>query len=148
MLFLSVVFVALSLVTLVKGRLFHQIIIDLGEEEIRKNTVDDYRPNKELVAPTIGLIIYGLISLTTYIIYLTNAVGLDPLKYPSLIMLVWYIFGFIIGYMKGKKKMDYTDKSKLNNLRNKLYRRRTFKGTIRSIVTLTYFIYMIYILVF
>lgn len=148
MLFLTLVFLSLTFVSLVKGKLFYQFAIDLGEENIKQQTVSDYKPNTSLAGKMITFSLFAVVYLVTYFIYLTNAIGLDPLKYPSLLMLLWVLIGFIMRYKNGSNKLDFTNQDVVNKFRKKIYKKRTLKGTIEKLISTSYFVYMIYVIVF
>lgn len=148
MLFLTLVFLSFTFVSLVKGKLFYQFAIDLGEENIKQQTDSDYKPNTSLAGKMIAFSLFAIVYLVTYFIYLTNAIGLDPLKYPSLLMFLWVLINFIMGYKNRSGKLDFRNQDVVNKFRKKIYKKRTLKGTIGNLISTIYFVYMVYVIVF
>jgi uncharacterized membrane protein len=86
--------------------------------------------------------------LIVQLFYLINAISIDYLKYPTIIVMILIMSGITIGAKKTKKIDDLTIEKGRQDYRNKLYKcsGRTLKSTITQIIYLGYFVYMFYIL--
>lgn len=148
MLFLTLVFLGLGAYGMLKGKLFYKLGIELAEDTISKQTNENYTPNKELGMKTLFYIPLMLIYIITYVIYLTKAVNIDPLVYPTLIMMLTYVLTTVFNFARGNKTPDLKVEENLIKYKARAFRKRTFVGFVRSLMAVTYFSYMIYVLVF
>jgi hypothetical protein len=93
-----------------------------------------------------SLILFGLGLVVVHIVYLLYAINLDPLKYPTIIMIAWIMISFIKGAVS--KKLDLSTEEKRKEYLAKIYlSKRTLSGTIINLAFLGYFVYMFYLLV-
>lgn len=148
MLFLSLVFLGLGVFGLLKGKLFYKLRIELGEETIKKQTIDNYTQSKDLGIKVLISLPIMLIYIVVYLVYLTKAVYIDPLVYPTFIMLLTYILTTVFNFAKGNKTPDLKIEENLIKYKAKMYKKRTFVGFVKSLMAVAYFSYMIYVLVF
>ena len=151
MLFFTILFLAYSVTVLIRGRSFHQLQVELGEEEIKKQRLgtERYVENTEILAKALlTSFLFLLPLLIIESIYLTKAVKVDPYLYPSLVALVLFIGQFIFGVLKVKKKVDLSTEQKVDKYRKQLSRTRTFGGFINALLWTSYFGYMTYVLLF
>lgn len=150
MLFLTLFFLIYYVILLVKGNFFQGIRVELGEEEIKKQKIgmDNYKPDESLAIKTLLWAAFLIPFSITNIIYLCIATQHDPLKYPTLGLLIYFTVSLIWGIIKGKTKVDLSSEDKINKYRKKLNQKRTFKGTVFQLIWVAYFTYMAYNLVF
>lgn len=149
MLFFTIALLALSLFSLIKGRVFRNLQMEALEENIKKaqQGTDNYKfENYGLAARMILFMGFAITYFITLLIYLTNAIQIDPLLFPSVAALSYYILSFVIGFVF-RDKNDYSTDEKIERARNKAKRKRTFKGTLISLLWITYYVYIGYTLI-
>lgn len=79
------------------------------------------------------------------VIYLIYAIKLDPLIYPSIILLGYIIISCL--FIKAKNSKLNT-KEEIEEYRKEIYSDRKFKRILVKIIFCIYFVYMFYVLVF
>lgn len=151
MLFFTVIFITYFLALLVKGNLFYDLIIKTGEEKIKnaEKGLDSKEIGEEGKKFIYVMFLVLLPMMFTEIIYVLNALTIDYLKYPTILMLLNIIIAFV--RIKSTKEVDLTIEENKIKFRENLYKntkKRTFKGAIIQLINLTYFVYMFYLLVF
>lgn len=154
MIFLSILFFALNLYTVFKGSVFSETgkklkLLEISETEGRR-TGNDYKSKlldgfmKDGCLP----LMIALALTATEVIYLIAAIRFDPIKFPTLLAILLFIFMWIHSSLK-KKAKDMNDseltaeKMKVLNSKNV-----TLSSTLIATFWTTYFGYMIYNLVF
>jgi hypothetical protein len=78
-------------------------------------------------------------------IYLINAIRIDTLKYPSIVMLLYII---ITPILSKQKKFDLTTEEGQTKYRSQIHKGKTLKSYLYNLACLVYFGYMFYILIF
>jgi len=153
MLFWTIILITIYLILLVRGSFFTNTIIKLGELTLKANEqgleyYGEGRLKNELGKIGMPMLFYGLGMLIVQLFYLINALSVDYLKYPTIIIMIIIMSGFAIGAKKTKNKDDLTTEKGRQNYRTKLYKQssRKFKSTMTQIIYLSYFIYMFYVL--
>jgi hypothetical protein len=151
MLFLTIVFIALYLILLVRGNGYSELIIKVGENELKNaETGSNNKVDESTAYNVAGVgcflwclffmeIIYFIVALQNYDVY----------KYPTIACILYAILGFAL--RKRNNKKDLTTEEGRSKFRKQLYqknRRYTFKGIITRLLYLAYFCYMFYYLVF
>ena len=147
MVVLTIIFLTMSLVTLLKGRMFNGLYAEIVEENIKMNTIKDHKFNTGLLGKVLLFVLYGLGLLVVQLIYLSNALDYDIYKYPTLVMLFLLILGIIKPLATTKKNTVY-DEETIRKERAKIDKKRTPVGVLRNILSLAYYSYILYLLVF
>lgn len=147
MVVLTIIFLTLSLATLLKGRLFNGLYTQIIEEDIKMNTDEKYKLDGGFLVKILLFILYGIVLFIVQLIYLSNALDYDVYKYPTLAMLLLVVFTFIKPLLTSKKKKVY-DEATINKEREKTTIKYTFKGIVRSLINIAYYSYILYLLVF
>ncbi|MBD8836245.1 hypothetical protein IFU39_00230 [Paenibacillus sp. CFBP 13594] len=154
MIFLSILFFALNLYMIFKGPLFSETgkklkLLEISEvegkradSEYKSKVVDGFM--KDGCLPLIMALLLTIVE----VIYLVVAIGFDPIKIPTLLAILFFIFTWIQASLK-KKVKDMTD-SEIVIEKAKLQSRKsvTYSSVLKAIMWTTYFGYMTYILVF
>ncbi|MGG3890222.1 hypothetical protein [Metabacillus fastidiosus] len=150
MLFLTFVFLIWYSVLLLKGNIFHNLGMEIGEEEIRKQRLgtDNYKADENLTIKILLISCFLIPMIVVLVIYLCVGIQYDPLKYPTLTLLVYYVGSLLLGVLKNKKKIDLSSEDKIEKYRKKLKKKRTVKGILLQLIWTTYFLYMAYNIVF
>jgi len=147
MLFFTIVFITYFLAIVIKGNLYYDLIIKAGEETIKQHELGKKEAGEHAKKFAFILFAVMLPMLITELIYLINALQIDYLKYPTILMLL----NIIIAFAKIKPdKNDLTTEEGRIKYRINLYKnkKRTIKNTIIKLLNLVYFSYMFYLLVF
>ncbi|PIH59037.1 hypothetical protein [Paenibacillus sp. LK1] len=154
MIFLSILFFAINLYTVFKGSIFSETgkklkLLEISEIE-GKRTNSEYNSKlldsfmKDGCLPLMIALVLTVIEA----IYLVAAIGFDPIKIPTLLAILLFIFMWIHSSLK-KKAKDMTDSElvteKMKVLSNKNV---TLNSTLTAMIWTTYFGYMIYNLAF
>ncbi|QJI52415.1 hypothetical protein [Psychrobacillus phage Perkons] len=144
MIFLSLVFLTLSLIVLVKGNLMNGLVRSLDpfrtDESISKLSEEEKLKG---VLKILVIFTYIIFHTLFWSIYLVKAISIDIYIYPTLIMIALFIFGWIKSALSTERRKKLKDEYK-----NKPLKDRTLWRTIASIINITYFSYMIWILIF
>ncbi|MEM4994800.1 hypothetical protein WKH56_19760 [Priestia sp. SB1] len=90
--------------------------------------------------PLIGVVIVQFL-------YYCFSLNSDPYLFPTLIMLLYLVLGFVYGIVRPKKKADLTVERNAEKHLKKL-EKRSLKQTLSSLVYVTYFAYMLFAAVF
>jgi len=151
LLFWTVIFFLISLTLLIKGNIFYNSSIRIGEIAIQnyQDIKDGKIANKELVSETIKLIfpmlIFAILALCEFI-YFINAISVDIYKYPSISIILLFVLSMILKYKPAKKIEDIG----IDEYRKNIYKtkKRSLSSFIYSLIYMTYFSYMFWILVF
>jgi len=146
MVFLTIVFFAVTLSYLVKGTIFYDIGIEIGEDDISRARDSNYKTPEKLAVKILFFMVFGIAYMITYTIYLIKSLSIDPYVFPTVLIILNIISNFIF---KKTTKKDLSTEEGIEAYRKRLYKpKRTFIGTIKTIFTICYFVYMFYILVF
>lgn len=150
MLFWTVVFFTFYLVLLAKGNLTYNTTIKSGELMIKlyEQSKTEKEVNSEVFKTNWPILLYFPVFLGTFIYYI-SALTVDVNKYPTIGILIYLITTMVFSKSKNNKQ-DLTTNEGRQKYREQLYKtkKRTFTGTIKQLVFLTYFGYMFYLLVF
>lgn len=154
MIFLSVLFFTTSLLTLFKGPMFSETgkklkLIGIAEEE-KKRAGDTFKSDavENFVKTGCAPLIVALILTVVEIAYLIVAIEHDPYKIPTLLAILFLALAFVTSSLK-KKTVNMSDselmleKSKALSTKNV-----SISSAVKSLIWLSYFSYMIYVLVF
>lgn len=152
MLFWTLVLITFTLIKFIKGGFFKDTIIKTAELTVKENepeTTDKEKKALQEEAFKIGwtYMLFGICLLIVYISYLLNAIYLDPLKYPTIIMIAWIMLAFIKGVVSKKLDLSIEENRKIYLAKAYLTGRRTLRGTIYNLLFLVYFGYIFYLLV-
>jgi len=151
MLFWTLILITFTLIKLIKGELFKETTIKMAELTVKEFVPGISEEEKkslqtETLKASLLYILFGLGLVIVYIIYLLNAIDLDQLKYPTIIMIAWVMLAFIKGAVS--KKMDLSIEENRKIYLAKAYlSKRTLRGIILNLAFLSYFGYMFYLLV-
>jgi hypothetical protein len=151
MLFWTVVFITMSLLYLVRGKSFYSSIIKSGELTLEKSqeNISESRKkelDQEILLTGLPLLLVNLPLAIAKLVYFFKAVNVDIYKYPTLIMIAIVVIGFVIGFSNNKNNNDLSTEEKRFNYKSKLYQKRTGWGVVNSLISLSYFGYMFYVL--
>lgn len=150
MTFFTVLFIGYFLYALSKGNVLYNSSIKFGEIYISYH--EGKITDREFTVTSIKMytqIIFMLLLFLIQFIYLTVALSVDPYKYPTIFIILWIIASFTLGVKASKKQPKI--KEDIEAFRKHLYtniKKRTFKGTVYQLISLVYFCFMFYILVF
>ena len=153
MIFWTVVFITYYLASLVRGNLFHNALVKVGELTIEqaKDKIDGKRENKEIGKEMLTAswpIFLGIPLLITLYAYLFKAISLDIYQYPTLIMLFYILFtSFVLRTKKTKDDLTTNEGIVRAKIALEKLKRYTFKRSLVNLVYLSYFGYMFYVLV-
>ena len=151
MLFWTLILITFTLIKLIKGELFKETTIKMAELTVKEFVPGISEEEKkslqtETLKASLLYMLFGLGLVIVHIIYLLNAIDLDPLKYPTIIMIAWVMLAFIKGAVS--KKMDLSIEENRKIYLAKAYlSKRTLRGIILNLAFLSYFGYMFYLLV-
>lgn len=146
MLFWTVAFLTMNLIFLFRVP-FREANIKNGELYIQKSegkiTEKEY---SELTFKQSWTMLLMLPLFLGEIIYLISALKVDPLRYPTIISLAYFIISSVLA--KTNEPIDLSTEELKTKYRMKLYKNRTFKGILTNLIYCSYFGYMFYVLVF
>ncbi len=145
MLFWTVVFFTMNLVLLVR-KPFRDALIKTGELNIQK--AEGKITEKEFNEKVLNHGCIVLLFLPAFIgelIYLIYAIKIDPMIYPSVILLAYLIIGTVFNKTK---KNDLVSEEGRQKYRLELYKGKTLKSALINLIYCCYFGYMFYVLVF
>lgn len=149
MVFFTVFFLIVSLISLVKGSLFRNIYVTFGEEAIKAYKLGkDYKPDGKLGLKLFLSSVFALFISLSQFIYYCIAINYDNFKYPTLCFMVYFILVLVWSIAKRRSKLDLSTDEKIHKYRAKLYRGQTFKSTIAQLANVAYFAYMMWQIVF
>jgi len=148
MLFWTLVFITFYLINLSKGSILYNSTIKLGELTLEYNkegisNIKKKEIGKEMLFMLIPVFLVILL-LIIQTIFLICAIHIDYLKYPTIIILAFIILNIVKSVKKPTTKINLSTEE----YRKKLYltKKRTFKGTLITLMYLAYYFYMFYIL--
>jgi len=148
MLFWTIVFITYNLWLLFKSNTLKEVASVSGEYDIKIANAQTEEEKTELKKKqTIkALPIFWLLPLIiAEITYLINAIKIDTLKYPSIVMLFYII---VTPILFKQKKYDLTTEEGQMKYRSQIHKGKTLKSYLYNLVCLMYFGYMFYILTF
>ncbi|GAB6989565.1 hypothetical protein JCM16418A_16150 [Paenibacillus pini] len=150
MIYCTIIFLALSLYGVFRGTLFSETAkkITLLTIKQAQGEINSEKMGKEFLKDGCIQWIAAVLLIIVEIVYLVNAIGYDTYKFPTLIMIALLISLLIIGSMeKNVNKMTDLElavaKAKASRSKNV-----TLISIIRGLIWITYYGYMLYILVF
>jgi len=151
LLFWTVIFFTLSLILLIRGNIFYNSPIKIGELTIKKfECSNDNRViNKEFETASLKLmfpmLFYAFLVICEFI-YFIYAINIDIYKYPSIFIMLFFVLNIVLRYKPAKKIEDIG----VDEFRKILYKTKkyTFRGFIYQIIYMSYFSYIFWILVF
>lgn len=145
MLFWTVVFFTVSLIFLVREP-FKEMTIKAGELYIQKAqgklTEKEYN---EKALKSISWVFLILPLFLGEIIYLICAIKIDPIIYPSVILLAYMIINMVCNKTK---KNELNTEEDIQKYRMNLYKGKTLRSIIYNLICCGYFGYIFYVLVF
>ncbi|WP_431785918.1 hypothetical protein [Paenibacillus lactis] len=149
MLFWTIFFLTISLYGVFKGPIFSETGKKLKQLNIRKaegESADDII--EEYIKAGCLPIIAALGLMVSQIIYLVNAFSYDTYKYPTVLVISFFIVNFIANSMK--KDVSKMNKLELAIEKEKASRAKnvTIGSICRGLIWSAYFGYMFYVLVF
>jgi hypothetical protein len=130
--------------------MFYDRLIKIGELTLKIAETNDESKSVELLKLVAFPIIYTIVFMITYMVYLFNAIDIDPLKYPTLIIIALTIINVVKSFETRKPKHDLTTEESRHKYRIELYTRKrwTLKGIFHHILTTSYYVYVLYLLEF
>ncbi|OME55564.1 hypothetical protein BSK59_13905 [Paenibacillus odorifer] len=150
MVFWTIVFFAISFYGIFKGSVFAPSIKTTTKINIEiAEGGDKEKLGIEFLKKGCFPLVMAFVFVIAEIIYLINALSVDPYKYPTIAVILIIIFTFIFAKSKNKKYDDMS-KSELEKEKAKLLINKniTIKSFLNAIVWSLYFGYMFYVLVF
>lgn len=146
--FFTVIMLTVYLTVLLKGKLFTGFRLELAEVEVKKYRDEEYEIESELGVKTLLFLVFYSIPLILIDVALV-CVGLqhDPYLYPSLVMLTYLIFVVVTSLANKKKKPDLSTDEKVEKYLKKVKKKYTLRGTLVSLLWISYFVYLLYILI-
>ncbi|MEW5569737.1 hypothetical protein [Rossellomorea marisflavi] len=146
MLFLTLFFIFTYGLALVKGRLFHETIVEEVKLSIKKANEPEYSYPTEFSLRFIGVALYLVILTIILAVYLIKAISIDPFLYPTLSIIVVHFIGFISGNLLNKK-YDLTDPKQASVKLSKAEKRHSVRRSVFNLIETSYFIYMFLVLI-
>lgn len=135
-------------VLLFKGSYFQNLMIEMGEEAIRKQKEGDkYKADEKFAIKILFTFVFIIFLTMVQLTYKCIALGIGDAKLISAAVLAYTILSFALNLSKNKTR-DLSTEIKINKYRSKLYQTRTFRGTVNALIFTAYYGYMFYILVF
>lgn len=153
MLFWTIIFLCISIIGLIKGSLFYNTNIKTGELTIKLSQATNEKEKEELKKEVFkagwGVLLFGIMFIIARIIYLLSAIHYDFLKYPTLVIIAIMAIVFIkqIVTPNNTKDSNLNTEETINKYRAKIYQKRTVSGFLMNLINLSYFGYMLWILV-
>ncbi len=146
MLFWTVVFFTMNFIFLFRVP-FRETNIKIAEIYIQKaeGKITEKEYNNQIFKQSWHMFFLLLLFLGE-MVYLISALKVDPLKYPTIILLVYFIINFAV--MKLNKSVDLSTEEAKIKYRMKAYKSKTFKSILTNLIYCGYFGYMFYYLVF
>jgi hypothetical protein len=150
LIFLTIMFIAIYTAALIKGGFLKDVHISLGESAIKiaqgEKETAVYSSDQVLTALLKTVLIaipLFLLQLLYYIFALDN----DPYTYPTLTFMIYTVSALTYGIIKRNKKPNLNNEEDIVAYRKKLYKGRTIRGTLLTVLHLSYFLYMFYVLI-
>jgi large-conductance mechanosensitive channel len=146
--FFTILFLIYELLVLMKGLPFYNKRVKIHELELEKHKegADVGAIIIEQTKNFIPIILTFLVIGFAYFIYLISAIEKDVYKYPTLLMLALFIFNFIKAI--NKKAPNLSTEEGRNEYKSNIYKKRTVKSTVMSLIGVAYFTYMLLFAVF
>lgn len=145
----TIVFLMLSVRYIAKGQPFYDSLKEFQTADLKARQETNEYIQKELATEALGKIagplLWALTVIITELIYLTNAYDLDIYKWPTLAMIAWLLMGLIIG-MTNKKKYVTEEDFRAAQYEIDTMPKRKIKNIIYAIISITYFCYILWIL--
>lgn len=153
MIFLSLMFIVLYLLFLVKGgnSIFNKMGIQIAEFNMQKATDENSISEDDKAKIGMKIIftcIFGIVLAIFEIVFLIKAIKIDLYLYPTLFVIFFVILNILTA--KSNKEYDLTTEEGRYEQRKDVekLKHRTFKGIITQLIYLSYYSYIFYILVF
>lgn len=152
MVFWTVVFITYYLASLVRGNLFHNALVKVGELTIDQAKVEGKKEKDDIAGEMLKVswpMFLGVPLVIILYVYLFKAITLDIHQYPTLAMLFYILFTTFVMRTKKTTKNDLTTNEDIVRAKISLenIKRYTFKRSLVNLVYLSYFSYMFYVLV-
>lgn len=134
---MTIVLLLISTYVLVKGDFGNSVMLELIKEE---------QPTEKEVSDigirALFLFLFVLVYAIIYIAYLSVAIKIDPLKIPTMAMIILMFTNFLFASIK--ESQDKKDKERLIK---KYSKKRTLSGTLNNIATIIYLTYAFSVLI-
>lgn len=141
MLFLSLLFVLISAYTLIRGKLFHGFLMEHADWEVKIKRGDEKEFPKEMLVKSGMVGIFAMVMFIIEVLFVVSALKVDPYLFPTLFFIVITFLNTVSSANSKNKKDLATEVGRVKYL-TKVYKKRTFKGTILSLINFTYFTYL------
>jgi hypothetical protein len=149
MLFLTILFIAFAIRYFVRGRAYHDTLIEIERKEIAKARAEvpfiRDKINKDIIAlvgPVLFIVLCGGILQTYYLYQMYNYV--DVHKYPTLFMIGYLIFQIILAQ---SAKVDTEARRSAREFQLDNLSPWSVKQTISTSIWLSYLLYSLFLLV-
>lgn len=142
MIFFGILLLLVSVYRLIKGNFAHNLMLKIIEYDDDKDKITLGEQQKMLVQ-LLFFIGFSITYFFTYLIFLINSLKVDVYTYPTVIMIVWFVFGFGYGLIKGKR-----DAGNKENAKNKYKKSKNLMGTLGDLITTVYLVYIIGLIIF
>jgi len=151
MIFLTIFFAAYYFILLIKGSFFQEFNIQLGEIKLKQAETGNLESNENNIK-ILGIGCMYFMIVIVLCVYIVSSLKYDPIKYPTIGLIIFCILNIAFNSLKKKKKEDLTTDAGRQEFRTQLYKenasRYKFGASVKRIIFLSYFVYMFYILIF
>jgi cytosine/uracil/thiamine/allantoin permease len=154
MLFLSIVLFAWYTISFVNDGMFKNVLVKGGESKIKyeKGEISEESYRAEVISFGFIMLLFSLImlGLELPVIIMGMASINNLIRFSSVGFLVYTILVIVWSVAKSKKfkESDLSDETEISKYRNKLYKGRTFFGSLSTLLHVTYFGFIVYELLF
>jgi hypothetical protein len=145
MLFLALLFIFSSTYTLIKGKLFYDVILESVNADIKKARGEIKEISKETAGKLLFVGLYLMVYSLVQIIFLIKSLNLDPYIFPTLSIIIFIFLNYVFSLTR--KSKDLTTEEGRAKYLVKHSRRYTFYGTIHKLIFIAYFGYMFGVLI-
>lgn len=147
MLILSFIFLTMAVIGLVRGKFLHGFLVKMADETVKMKQIKGYKLDNTFLIKGLLYIAFAFGYIITYVLYLNAAIHIDLLKYPTLFMIAYCIYGFVKGLVVGNKNKLKTEED-IIKYKSNAYKKYTIGGFIGHLISIAYHCYIIYLLVF
>lgn len=144
MLFFGLLFLLTAIYALVKGKLFHSLILESVTFEVKKARGESVELPKDFNYKLIYMMLYLTFLAVAQAIFIYNSLKLDPFVYPTLAYIGIIFFNILVNSFA--KKKDLTTEEGRTEYLYKHKKRFTLRGFLSKIINIVYFSYIVAVL--
>jgi hypothetical protein len=122
--------------------------IKVGEFNIKKAKGETTNEKYKIETKSVLQVILVIFLFFFEIIYLIYAINIDPYKYPTIVLLLYFIISTVLINKNQQRQPDLSIEENITKYRKELYKPKTFISALTNFIYCCYFGYMFYVLVF